>query len=222
MNLQGCLDVEHRLGHYSAMRRVLVALAMLCMAPSTAAQELKIPPITAPEPRVITEQGPSPLHYRKSPRIFIPTFRTGFGIQGRIATENVTAKVAFALDVYVGGTFRFGRGASTGLLTEVGYSYIGFSEHLASLGIGILHGIGPRPEKSSRSSSLGRPRFGIVPHAILGSAYGGFGVGARSSLILGYWVYGIEFAHQILFVGPRTFHEIHIVVGGVTPIGEDE
>jgi len=206
------------------MKRVLAALAMLLLAPTVAAQELQIPPITVPEPRVITEQAPSPLHYRKSPHIFVPTFRTGLGIQGRIATENITAKVAFALDVYVGGTFRFGRGARTGLLTEVGYSYVGFSEHLASLGIGILHGIGPlrSSSKGSGSPPLGRPRFGIVPHAVLGAAYGKFGVGARSSLILGYWIYGIEFAHQVLFVGPQTFHEIHIVVGGVMPIGEDE
>jgi hypothetical protein len=204
------------------MKRVLVALAMLFVAPTAAAQELQLPPITAPEPRVIAEQGPSPLHYRKSPRIFVPTFRTGFGIQGRIATENITAKVAFTLDAYFGGTFRFGRGASTGLLTEMGYSYVGFSEHLASFGIGILHGVGPGRTSSRVSRSLGRPKFGIVPHAILGSAYGDFGVGARTSLILGYSVYGFEFAHQVLFVGPRTFHELHIVVGGVMAIGEDE
>lgn len=204
------------------MKRLLAALAMLFVAAPAAAQELQIPPVTAPEPRIIVEQGESPLHYRRSPKIFIPTIRLGLGLQGRIATENITAKVAFALDVHFGGAFRFGRGASTGLLTEVGYSYIGFSEHLASLGLGILHGIGPVPRSSEGSRSLGRPRFGIVPHAILGSAYGGFGIGARSSLILGYWVYGVEFAHQVLFVGPQTFHEIHIVFGGVMPTGEDE
>lgn len=203
------------------MKRVLVGLAMLFVAPSAAAQELKIPPIAAPEPRVIDEQGPSPLHYRKSPQIFLPTLRLGLGIQGRIATENITAKVAFSLDFYAGGVFRFGRGASTGLLTEVGYSYVGFSEHLASLGLGIFHGIGPAVETSRNAGTSGRPRFGIVPHAILGSAYGDFGIGARSSVILGYSVYGIEFAHQFLFVGPRTFHEIHIVFGGVAPLGED-
>ncbi len=206
----------------AAMKRASIIFAMLVVAPPAAAQELQIADPIAPEPRVITEQGPSPVHYRHSPRIVLPTMRIGPGLHVRIPTGNITAKVAFALDLYGGVTIRFGRGASTGMLAEAGYSYVGFSEHLASLGIGVLHGLGRPPAPPDESRPLGRRRIGFVPHMLVGWAYGGPAFGARTSLILGYRIYGVEFAHQVLFVGPRQIHEIHLAFTGIAPFGEDE
>jgi hypothetical protein len=108
------------------------------------------------------------------------------------------------------------------MLAEAGYSYVGFSEHLASLGIGVLHGIGRPPAPPGESPPLGRMRIGFVPHALLGQAYGGVAVGARTSMLLGYWVYGLELAHQVLFVDTRQVHEIHLSFTGISLLGEDE
>jgi hypothetical protein len=201
---------------------VPIVLVMMTIAGRSSAQQLQLPDPIAPEPRVITEQGPSPLHYRKSPRIVLPTFRSGFGMQVRIPTGDLTAKVAFTLDAYVGATIRFGRGARTGLLTEVGYSYVGFSEHLGSAGIGILYGLGRPPAPPGESQPMGGRRFAIVPHALVGKAYGGLAVGARTSVIFGYWIYGFELAHQVLVVGPRQIHEVHTTFTAIMPMGEDE
>lgn len=204
------------------MKRPLAGLTIFLGTSSAAAEDLQLPTPEAPEPRVISEQGPSPLHYRKSPHIVLPTFRTGFGVQLRLPTNGVTGKAAFTADVYVGSTFRFGRDAPTGLITEIGYSYVGFSEHLVSAGLGILHGLGRPPAPPGETQSLGRMRLGVIPHGFIGYAYGGFAYGARTSIALGYWIYGLELAHQLMFVGPRQIHEIHLVFGGIMPIGEDE
>jgi hypothetical protein len=216
------LDAGLGLGHRAAMTRVLIVVAMLMFAAPAVAQNLEIAEPIAPEPRVISEQGSSPLYYRQSPRIVLPTIRIGPGLQIRIPTGKVTAKAAFTLDLYGGATIRFGRGASTGMLLEAGYSYVGFSEHLASLGIGVLHGIGPLPVVRDEPKPLGRARIGLVPHVLAGYAYGGPALGVRTSLILGYWIYGVELAHQMLFVGERQIHEIHLTITGITPFGEDE
>lgn len=209
--------------HRALMKRFLAGLAILVASTRAAAEELLIPSPSAPEPRIITEQGPSPVHYRKSPHIVLPTFRTGIGVQVRVPTGGVTGKAAFALDAYFGGTFRFGRGSPTGLITEIGYSYIGFSEHLASAGVGILSGLGRPPAQKGESQPLGRRRIGFIPHALVGFAYGGLAYGARTSLVMGYWVYGVELAHQVLFTtGKRQIHEIHLMFGGIMPLGEDE
>lgn len=204
------------------MKRLLAGLAVFLGTRSAIAEELLLPTPTAPEPRIIAEQGPSPLHYRKSPRVVLPTFRTGFGVQLRLPTDGITGKAAFTADAYFGSTFRFGRDAPTGIITEIGYSYVGFSEHLISVGLGILHGLGLPPKPPGESQPLGRMRIGIIPHGFIGYAYGGFAYGARTSLVLGYWIYGIELAHQLVFAGPRQIHEIHLVFGGVMPMGEDE
>lgn len=216
------LDDAAGLRHRATMKRAPIVFAMLAAATPAAAQELQISDPIAPEPRVITEQGPSPLHYRLSPHIVLPTLRISPGFHVRIPTGNITAKAAFALDFYGGATIRFGRGATTGMLAEAGYSYVGFSEHLASLGIGVLYGLGRPPAPPNESRPLGRRRIGFVPHAVLGYAYGGAAIGARTSLLLGYWIYGVEVAHQVLFAGPRQIHEIHLTFTGIAPLGEDE
>jgi hypothetical protein len=205
------------------MWRLTIVFAMLVAPNPAAAQDLQIAEPVAPKPSIISEQGPSPLYYRQSPRIVSPTIRISPGLHVRIPAYNVTAKAAFALDIYAGATIRFGRGASTGILAEGGYSYVGFSEHLASLGLGVLHGIGHSP-KTPRGASqpLGRRRIGFVPHALAGYAYGAPAIGARTSLLLGYWVYGAELAHQVLFVGTRQIHEIHLAFTAIAPLGEDE
>jgi hypothetical protein len=216
------LDGTSGLCHRAAMKRAPVVFATLVAAAPAAAQELQIADPIAPEPRVIAEQGPSPLHYRQSARIVMPTLRIGLGLHVRLPTGNITAKAAFALDVYLGTTIRFGRGAPTGMLAEAGYSYVGFSEHLASLGIGVLYGLGRPPAPPGESQPLGRRRFGVVPHALVGWAYGGPAFGARTSVILGYWIYGVELAHQVLFAGARQIHEIHLTFTGIGPLGVDE
>src|SRR5688500_14450990 len=109
-----------------AARMGMAALAALTMTSSAEAQpalELSLPVPRAPEPRVIEEQGPSPVHYRKSPRIVLPTAQVGLGFHGQLPVGGFDGWSAFSFDVYGGATFRFGRGARAGLLTEIGYSY---------------------------------------------------------------------------------------------------
>jgi hypothetical protein len=138
------------------------ALTALSIAPRAEAQaELRLPQPTAPEPRVIQEHGESPIHYRQSPRIVLPTLRLGLGYHGRLPVGGFEGGSAFSFDLYGGAAIRFGRAARTGLYTELGYSYVTFSEHLVSLGLGALHGIGPAPDVDSSIRS-GLPGFRLA------------------------------------------------------------
>lgn len=206
-----------------ALAAALTALLTSAGAGAQPSPELGLPPPIAPEPRVIQEQGESPVHYRRSPRIVLPIMRIGAGYHGRLPVGGFEGGSAFSFDLYGGAVTRFGRGARIGLLTEIGYSYVTFSEHLASLGIGVLYGIGPKsaPAPGVPSDNAGL-RVALVPHAIAGYAYGSGVVGARTSVIVGYWFYALELSHQILRGEAGQTHEIHVMLTSVTPFGEGE
>ncbi|UQA55424.1 hypothetical protein [Polyangium aurulentum] len=203
---------------------LFVLLALLLLPSRAAAQALYLPEPTTTPRRVIEEQGPSPLYYRRSPRYVLPILRSAIGAQGRIATGDLEGKFAFTFDVDVGMAVRFTRGARVGAMLEGGYSYVGFSEHLANLGLGlIVWGLGsPILERYGQVDPPGPVKIALVPHALLGSAYGGTAYGARTSLMAIYWVAGFELAHQILVIGQRQVHEIHTVLTFATMLGEDE
>ena len=203
---------------------LLVPLTLLLLPSRAAAQELHLPEPTLTPRRVIEEQGPSPLHYRRSPRYVFPMIRTGIGAQGRLPTGDLEGKVAFTFDVDVGVAVRFGRGARVGMMVEGGYSYVGFSEHLANAGLGlIVWGLGsPIAAQYGQADPPGPVKIALVPHALVGSAYGGTAYGARTSLIAIYWVAGFELAHQILVIGERQVHEIHTVFTFTSMFGENE
>lgn len=201
----------------------LTALSTASSAQAQPAPELSLPVIKAPEPRVIEEQGESPVHYRRSPRIVLPTMRLGVGYHGRLPIGEFDGASGFTFDAYLGAAVRFGRGARTGLLAQLGYSYVTFPEHLASAGLGVLYGIGaPEPERPDDTFRHAGFRFAVVPHAVAGYAYGGGVVGARTSVIIGYWFYALEVSHQLLRAAPGQTHEVHLMFTSVTPFGEDE
>jgi hypothetical protein len=204
---------------------LLAALISLTLWPArAAAQELVLPEPTAAPRRVIEEHGQSPLYYRQSPRYVFPMFRTGIGAQGRLPIGDVEGGVAFTADVEVGLAVRFHRSARFGAMFEGGYSYVGFSEHLANAGLGlILWGLGsPILTRYGQVDPPGPVKIALVPHALAGRAYGHAAYGARTSLMAFYWLAGFELAHQVLQLPERQVHEIHTVSTFVSLLGEDE
>jgi hypothetical protein len=208
------------------VKAALFALLLtLTLRPSrAAAQELVLPEPTVAPRRVIEEQGESPLYYRRSPRYVFPTFRTAIGAQGRLPIGEAPGGVAFTVDVEVGVAVRFHRSARFGAMFEGGYSYVGFSEHLANAGLGfILWGLGsPVFERYGQEDPPGPVKIALVPHAIAGRAYGFTAYGARTSLMAFYWIAGFELAHQILLLPTRQVHEIHTTFTLLSFLGEDE
>ncbi|MCK6587788.1 MAG: hypothetical protein HUU21_13735 [Polyangiaceae bacterium] len=207
-----------------ALAAALTALSISAGVKAQPSPELRLPQATAPAPRVIPEQGESPLHYRLSPRIVLPLVRIGAGYHGRLPINGFEGGSAFSFDLHGGAVFRFGRGARAGLLTEAGYSYVTFSEHLASLGIGVVYGLGTAASSRDLDIPSERSSFKIalVPHAIAGHAYEGGAVGARTSVIVGYSFYALELSHQFLRAEPGQAHEIHIMLTSLSAFGEDE
>jgi hypothetical protein len=188
------------------------SLLTLCAPRASAQGTLRWPEPTAPPTRAIDEQGPSPLYYRIPPNIILGSLRLGLGANARVAQGGEEGGWAFALDVLGGAAVRFGRASRFGLWGELGYSYVGFSEHLVSLGVGpMAHKIGPALfSYSDEPDPPGSMTIAVIPRALLGSAFGELGVGARTGVIFALSFYGLEVAHQLLFVGARRVHEIHI------------
>lgn len=208
------------------MKAALLALLLtLTLWPSRAtAQDLVLPEPTGAPRRVIEEQGESPLYYRRSPRYVFPMFRTAVGVQGRLPIGDVEGGIAFTVGVEAGVAVRFHRSARFGAMFEGGYTYVGFSEHLADAGLGlILWGLGsPIFERYGQVDPPGPVKIALVPHAVAGRAYGGAAYGARTSLMAFYWIAGFELAHQVLLLPERQVHEIHAVFTFLSLVGEDE
>ncbi len=160
------------------------------------------------------------MFYRLSPRLVLPLFRSGFGARMRPPDGDSNA-VAFTIDVTGGAVVRLGRASRHGLLAEVGYSWSGFSQHLAVFGLGVITGLGAASDFDGRAR-LPKLRAGIVARALAGSSYGGWAVGARTGALVGYSNYAIELAHQALDVGGRLEHEVHLVITAFSLLGELE
>jgi hypothetical protein len=172
---------------------VFVVLCIVWLAVAHAAPGLDLGEPQAPPVRVVVEDGPSPLYYRLHDDTLAVAGRTSLGAAIRDGDG------AFEVSALAGVATRFGRGANTGLWAEAGYSYERFHEHLFVVGVGpALRGTGPLAWNIM-----------VVPHAVIGHVDGETGYGMRTSFIAS-WLYGIEIAHQMMYVGSRREQEIQI------------
>ena len=181
--------------------RRLSLLLLLLAAPAAADTGFDLPEPAAPEPAVVREDTPGPVYYRLPDDIARFMSRSGVGAELR------TRGTGFTVDMLLGSAIAFGRGARTGLWIEGGYSYAGFGDHLAMLGVGpSLRGA---PSELLEDGAFG---LALVPHAVAGDVNGTFGYGVRTSLVARFWMYGVEVAHQYLVAGPRSVHELHVTL----------
>lgn len=188
------------------------AAIALCAASPAAAQSM-LPEPTAPAPRVVVEDGVAPTYYRRSPHVALLWLRGALGAQLRAAEH----PVAFSFDLHAGVALRLGREARVALVGEAGGGYTGFSEWLASAGVGVLYGVAsPREE-----GIPWRWRLALIPHVVAGAVDGRDAVGARTSVIVGFGVYALEFAHQVTWVDGEPVHEGRIAFTSLVANGED-
>src|SRR5262249_53103102 len=150
--------------------------------------------------------GPSPTYYRRSGHLTQPHARIGIGLEMRGARAGGDSATALSIDLLYGLAQHLGPDTHAGIWIEAGYSYAGFGDHLAVLGAGpAMIGLEPKVE------ALGGFSFAIVPHALLGRIDGETGYGVRTSVVACFSRFGIEVAHQVLFVGPERWQELHIM-----------
>jgi hypothetical protein len=180
-----------------------------------ASAQLVLPNVTGPTPRVIVEDGSVISYYRRSPHVTLPWVRIGVGFQLRDATPSL----AFTADVHGGVARRFERDSPWALIGELGGSYVGFSEYLASVGVGVLYGLTSPSEE--HLGSLPHVRIALIPHILAGEADGRVATGLRTSVLVGVWLYAIELAHQVLWVDGTSPHEFHVVLTTAIALGED-
>ncbi len=200
------------------MLRSCCVAALLAWSPSAVAQELLASP-PLPAPRVVAERGASPTYYRLSPRVMLPVFRGGFGAQFRSAPDDAAASVAFTFDVMGGVVARFDRASRHGLIAEVGYTFSGFSQHLASLGLGAMTGLGALADRDGRARAAGF-RVALVTRFLAGVSYDRTAVGVRTGVIVGGPFYAVEIAHQVLFVDGDDHNELRLTFTTLQPFGE--
>lgn len=173
-----------------------------------------------PPPRRIVEKGESPRELR------LPRDGLDWGMRGnigpatRLGIGKEIGKTAFAFDVIVGATLPLKRGGRWGLLGETGYSFVGFSEHLATFGVGpMMRGLGPSSPFDSYSAPRDAPderpdglrgifSFALVPRFVGGIADGERALGMRTSVVAGLWLWALEISHQYLSTDTRNIHQL--------------
>lgn len=193
---------------------------LVALLPASAFAQLALPEVRARAPRVVREEGAAPRYYLLSPRLALPMIRLGIGAQFRQERAALPDTVAFAADVYGGLIVRAGRGARWGAVAEAGYGFVGFSQHLVSVGLGAVYGLAARADGDGVPRRAG-VRVALIPHAIVGASYDQLAVGARTSLVVGYGPYAIELAHQVLVTDGRDSHEFHLMWTSLGAIGEE-
>lgn len=203
----------------SAVRPWTLA-GLVALWPAGALAQVALPEVQMRAPRVVREEGVAPRHYLLSPRLLLPMIRFGIGAQFREERPALPDTTAFALDVYAGLIVRAGRGARWGAITEAGYGFVGFSQHLASVGLGAVYGLAARADRDGVTRRAGL-RVALIPHALVGTSYEQLAVGARTSVLVGYGLYAIELAHQVLVTGGQGSHEFHLMWTSLGAIGEE-
>jgi hypothetical protein len=192
----------------------------VALPPASALAQVALPEVTLRTPRVVREEGIAPRYYLLSPRLFLPMARIGIGAQFREERATLPDTTAFAADAYLGLIVRAERGARWGAITEAGYGFVGFSQHLASVGLGAVYGLAARADRDGVPRSAG-VRVALIPHVLVGTSYDELAVGARTSVLVGYGLYAIEFAHQVLVTGGQGSHEFHLMWTSLGAIGEE-
>lgn len=177
-----------------------------------------------PPPKKIAEQGESPKELRLPRDGLDWGVRLNVGPTARLGIGREIGKTAFALDVLLGATLPLRRGGRWAVFGETGYSFVGFSEHLASFGMGpMIRGLGPTMASSYASARGGDGEralaelpdgmrgtfsFALVPRIVGGFADGERAVGARTSVVAGLWLWAVEISHQYLTTDTRDIHQI--------------
>lgn len=157
------------------------------------------------------------MYHRITPHVVLPMFRGAMGATLRTPLGGYDTQVAFTAEVHGGAVARFGRGANYGIIGEVGYTYEGFDMHLGTAGLGGIWGIEP-PRDDERTWN--RFRVAVVPHVVVGTAYDAFALGARPSVVVGYSVWAVELAWQVLSVREALTHEARVMFTTITPFLE--
>jgi hypothetical protein len=182
--------------------------------------QLALPEVEGPPRVTVTERGESPVYYRLPDDVVSPWLRTAFGAQLRLPVNGEAEARAFSFDVLGGVEVAFDRRAPFTVVTELGYSYVHESAHWFVMGLGPgLHRVGPGDgrEGDGGEDAAQRPSgpFGlaVVPHGVLGALDGHFAMGVRTSLLLRFYILGVEVAHQVARVSEldRTVHEMHVM-----------
>lgn len=181
---------------------LLAALgAVLTLALPARAQRLVLPEPTMPEPRIVRERGPSPFYHRATEERVHWASHTALGIQPRLSAGG---DAAFTLDALLSQRVTFDRTSRVSLLLQQGYSYVGFSEHFAVAGAGLLW------RQSLQRGDFGGLWAAAVARGLAGSVDGDGALGARFGAVVGYAMLGLELSHQSLLTGPRKTQELHI------------
>ncbi len=170
------------------------------------------PPVvmpSAPPPRRIVEQGPSPYYYRKPRDTIGWGYRLGLGAAVSLASTLPRPSPRFTLDVLPEVDLGFARGSRFGVLLEGGYSFTQGGTHLLVIGAGpaARHfgptlGLGPR----------GAMAAALVGHALVGTVAGQTAVGVRTSVLFHLFVVGVEIGHQYTEAGPQRGHELRLMI----------
>jgi hypothetical protein len=182
--------------------------------PANVVDEAPRPAFTTPDlssaspPAEVHENGPSPIYYR----LPASSFRVGVRILMGPVFQTARPKAAFGLTVanamqVVGSNDR----PSWVGVVDWGYAYSGFVEHLGLIGFGLyFRTYESTTQKVSNADSF---HFALVPHLALGARHAEFAVGARTSMLVGWSVFGIEVTHQMLSAPDGIEHTIHVLAG---------
>jgi hypothetical protein len=198
--------------HMLRFRSVLRALAALAASMPAAARadgKLALPEPAMPAPREVVEQGESPVYYRSPDDTLLPSARLNLGTATRLAEVGETPKTAFRLDLLAGAAFAPARGSRFAVLGELGYSYVGFSEHYFTAGLGPLLRL-KGPVFGDDRSFGDQVWLGVVPRGLVGSADGALAVGLRTAVLLGWEGWGVELGHQYVTTDTRRVQELDI------------
>lgn len=175
------------------------------------------PPQIEPEftrPAVIREQGPSPEFYRRDPRIVFGVAHTQVGTQIRAVPS---AGIAFTVDALGGALLRMGRTSEWGAIVEGGYSYVGFSEHFAVVGLGLAHHCVPDYDgEPHRERTLS---FAISAFALGGVSDARSATGFRAQIALGAPYALFTFGYQLVQTDAVTTHELRFTLATLAVFG---
>lgn len=183
---------------------------------------LPAPPQIEPvfsRPAVIREQGPSPEWFRRDPQITFGLARSQLGTQIRVSP---TAGVAFTLDVLAGAFVRFGRVSRWGATFEAGYSYVGFSEHLAVTGIGLVHSLPSRSNDDgddAPSSMSTRMRVAIALYGVGGVSESRGALGFRGQISIGPSFALFSIGYQFVQTDAINAHELRFTFSSLSLFG---
>lgn len=174
-----------------------------------------LPKPTAPAPKLIEETEKSPMYYRLPDDTQAMMFRWALGgnigLSGKDKSEG-----AFSLDVILGRSFGFGRGARWAAVTEVGYSYVGFGEHLGLFGAGLYcRKFGPGLDyRGQDPRASGLFSFALIPHFAVASYHDNFALGVRTDAVLSMYIVALTVSHQYLRSEVNQGHELHLAFTG--------